>query len=203
MSFTKVLAVLHSATRVCQRITRASATISCAALGELLDIIVRVHGEYELLGTLGVNNVRLRARTYLHLQHCSHYRVLYTSARAMTAFETAVDYMVARLPSSAFEPPRRAFARSRGGAERGPAGSSPAASAKFGSPSTSGCFLCPATDHYCNDARFHAKVNGRYKKMSQADKDAILVRIRNSSKSTAAKAEETRKIRDFWSQHSL
>jgi hypothetical protein len=140
---------------------------------------------------------------YLHLQVASHSRVLYTGSNAMAAFERATDLFVARLPASAFQPPRRVPRVAARVADPTAACAPVQTESSRGGP-VSGCWLCPAPDHYCNDKRFHVKVNGRYKKISKSDKEAILDRIAGTATwSSEAKAEETRKVKDFWSQHSL
>ena len=66
-----------------------------------------------------------------------------------------------------------------------------------------GCYLCPATTHYCNDRQFHPKANGKYAKVSQQSKDAILARIRGAPASAEAKAAEEKKVRAFWVLHGV
>ena len=68
---------------------------------------------------------------------------------------------------------------------------------------TSGCYLCPATDHYCSDPKFNPKVNGKHKPLTDAEKEAIIERIESSDLSRTLKNAELKGVRRYWLQHGL
>ena len=185
-----------------------------------MDIAIRTERNYTRMGIMGPNNVRFKAHMYMHLQYACLYRVVFVRANALSAFEQATDAFVSRLPASAFAAgaaagragaaARHAYGGMRGNAARfhGSTDSkqSPQASSSrsFGKAvPQAGCYLCAAADHYCNDDKFHPKVDGKYPKVSKAMKAAILQRVRSSDADEATKAEREKNIKDFWSRHSL
>ena len=194
LGFQEFMRVCRKAQRMCQASKKANGVANAAALGELMDIALRVHRTYERMGTLGVpDSIRFRARMFLHLQHACMTRVVHASAIAMTVFEDATDPFCARLPeySKPKKPVRPAsapLACKDVREERAP---------------MSGCYLCPATDHYCSDRTHHPLVNGKHKPISEETKEAILKRIESSSLSSGQKANEKKAVRRYWSQHAL
>ena len=88
----------RKAQRMCLRSSREHADAKAAALGELIDIALRVHKTMERFGELGADSIRFKARMYLHLQHMTTHRILHASAIAMAVFSDATDPFVARLP---------------------------------------------------------------------------------------------------------
>ena len=188
--------VCRKAQRLCQASCKPSVVANAAALGQLMDICLRVHKNYEQMGVLGPDNRRLKARLFLHLQHACMYRVVYANAIANTVFEDAVDPFVARLPG--FEKPKPQTVSSGASGHRN--------TEKYddNKPSpVSGCYLCTATDHYCSDPKHHPLVDGRHKPVAAQMKQAILKRIDSSDLTTNLKAAEKAKVRKYWAQHGL
>ena len=175
---------------MCQASKKADAVVNAAALGELMDIALNVHRRYGRLGTLGQDEEKFKARMYLHLQHACMSRVVHASAIAMTVFEDATDPFCARLPD---------HTKSASPFRNQP---KPQPKSTETTPS-SGCYLCPATDHYCNNEKFHPLINGKHKPLSDAEKEAILKRIETSALSQTYKNIEKQKVKRYWSQHSL
>ena len=196
LSFQEFMRVCRKAQRMCQASKKSIAVANAAALGELMDIALRVHRTYDRMGTLGFpDSFRFKARMFLHMQHACMTRVVHASAIAMTVFEDATDPFCARLPEYSkakakvpFRPTTTAHAGKEVRSETTP---------------TSGCYLCPATDHYCSDRTHHPLVNGKHKPLSDEIKEAILKRIESSSLSPTQKANEKKAVRRYWSQHSL
>ena len=191
MDFQEFMRICRKAQRMCQASTKSAAVVNAAALGELMDICLMVHRQYGLMNTLGPDEQRFKARMHLHLQHACQSRVLYASAIAMTVFEAATDPFVARLPNaksdhsrvkkSPFAEPHRSD----------------------GTKPMSGCYLCTATDHFCNNREFHPLVNGKHKPVSDEMKEAIIKRIESSDLTSALKVSEKKRVRRYWSQHGL
>ena len=180
---------------MCQTSKKQKAVVNAAALGELMDICLRVHRNYDRMGTLGENEIRFKARMFLHLQYACQYRVVHANSIAMTVFEDATDPFCARLPASAkTSTTKRTPNKTR-------QASQPQQSDN--STPTFCCWLCPRDDHYCNNRKFHPLVNGKYAPITEDTKEAILAKIESSPHSAALKAEEKKKVRRFWSQHSL
>ena len=203
--------LIRRASRVCVESSRPAALAASVALGELLDIALRIEREYRRMGMMGPNDVRYKAHMYLHLQYASLHRLVFVRANALSAFERATDAFVSRLPASAFTEALTGQQRSQVALRRkattarrhtGPSPSSTARVSNFAVPQA-GCYLCPAADHYCNDERFHQKVNGQYPKVTKAMKAVILRRVRESDVDDETKAEREKTIKDFWSRHSL
>ena len=190
LGFQEFMRVCRRAQRMCQASKKAEAVINAAALGELMDIALNVHRRYDRLGALGQDEERFKARMYLHLQHACMSRKVHASAIAMTVFEDATDPFCTRLPGHT--------------KSASPFRNPPKPQAKYNEPTpSSGCYLCPATDHYCNNEKFHPLVNGKHKPLSDKEKEAILKRIETSSLSQANKNIERQKVKRYWSQHSL
>ena len=147
----------------------------------------------ERMGELGPEEIRFKARMYLHLQHMSVHRVLHASAIANTVFADATNAFVARLP--AYKKMKKDM---YGGVRK-----SPGDYTKLKQP-ISGCYLCTATDHYSNDTRFHPLLpDGTREKVSEPMKKSIMERIDKSNLTAAVKAAEKEKVRSYWLQHSL
>ena len=65
----------------------------------------------------------------------------------------------------------------------------------------SGCWLCPATDHYCNDRSKHpVNAQGMYEMPSPQDKKAIMSRIATSKHPAEWKEAEKKRVSEFWSR---
>jgi hypothetical protein len=205
--------LVRRAMRVCTESLRPAAMAASAALGELLDIALRVEREYRSMGVMGPNDVRYKAHMYLHLQYASLYRLVFIRANALSAFEKATDAFVSRLPAAAFvtavtgqQRAAEMVRRKTVAAHRHTVQPSSSAGAGIGPRVVpqAGCYLCPAADHYCNNELFHPKVNGRYERVPRATKALILKRVRESTEYDAAtKVEQEKTIKDFWSRHSL
>ena len=203
--------LIRRSMRVCMESTRPAALEASAALGELLDIALRVERQYRRMGTMGPNDIRYKAHMYLHLMYACLYRLVFVRANALSAFERATDAFVSRLPASAFVASVSGQQRAEAMARRKVASSHnhtvTSSVASTGASSyvmpQAGCYLCPAADHYCNNELFHPKVNGQYPKVPKATKAAILKRVRESGHDAATKAEQEKTIKDFWSRHSL
>ena len=200
MGFQEFMRICRKGQRMCQRSKKPAAIVNAAALGELMDICLRTHRNYKLMNALGQDEERFKARMYLHLQYACQNRVLHASAIAMTVFEDATDPFVARLPART----------SGGGGSKTPrsklrSGSGTRQDDNHSTPMqpTSGCYLCPATDHYCSDPKFHPKVNGKHKPLTDAEKEAIIERIESSDLSRTLKNAELKSVRRYWLQHGL
>ena len=197
LGFQDFMRVCRKAQRMCQASSKATAVVNAAALGELMDICLQVHRTYERMGTLGTNENRFKARMYLHLQHTVTQRICYAGAVAMTVFDAATDPFYSRLPCYL----KASLSESAG---RQNSGGKPRSNGNLEtSTPTSGCYLCPATDHYCNDPKFHPLVNGKHKPLSTTEKEAIIKRIDSSALSPALKTAEKKSVRRYWSQRGL
>ena len=82
-------AFIRRATRVCVASDREGSACTAVALGELLDIAVRVERNYRRRGIMGPNDIRFKAHMYLHLQYASILRTVFVRASALAAFEGA------------------------------------------------------------------------------------------------------------------
>ena len=157
-------------------------------------ICLRTHQHYELSDSLGPDEIRFKERMFMHLQYACFARVVHSNAIAMTVFEDATDPFVARLPghkpSECRQPDYKTTSTSVG-------------SPRDNSTPSIGYYLCPATDHYCNDKRFHPLVNGKHKPVSDKTKEEILKRIESSSLSQAQRTNEKQRVKRYWSQHGL
>ena len=185
---------------MCLSSSKKESNVNAVALGELMDITLRVHRTMERLGKLGIDNIRFKARMYLQLQHMTNHRVIHPSALAMNVFANATDAFVARLPGHAViarQPPAASSS-----SKCTPVSKSTAAS-KFKKP-LFGCYLCTATDHFANDTRFHPLLpDGTLPKLTAEQKQAIINRIDASNLAASLKATEKENVRRYWSQHSL
>ena len=198
MGFQEFMRVCRKAQRMCQTSRRPTAVVNAAALGELMDICLRVHRTYERMGKLGHDEQRFKGRMFLHMQTACVGRIVFASAIAMNVFDAATDPFCARLPgkSKSISTSRQhSSSKSRFAASSQP--SQPAAS------TTSGCYMCPASDHWCNDRNHHPLVNGKHKPISDETKEAIMKRIESSDLSPALKEAEKKSVRRYWSQHGL
>ena len=138
---------------------------------------------------------------YLHLQYMCVHRMFHASAIAMTVFADATDPFVSRIPGQSKA--RRQQRQTGGHDATGSTGGARKYAVKT-VPPVSGCYKCPATDHYANDTRFHpVSVDGSPEKLSDETKAAILKRVEKSTLSDAVKAAEKDKVRQYWSQHGL
>ena len=142
------------------------------------------------MGNLGKNEIRFKARMFLHLQYACQYRVVHANAIAMTVFEDATDPFVSRLPG-----------QSKAAATRSSFKCTPVT--ENNSSMSSGCWLCPAADHWCNDRRFHPLVDGKHEPITNEVKEAILKRIETSDRSQSLKSAERKAAKRYWSQHGL
>ena len=193
MGFQKFVSFCRRAQRLCQASKKDGAAANAAALGVLMDIALRVYKTMERLGELGPEEIRFKARMYIHLQHMSVHRVLHASAIANTVFADATNAFVARLPAY------KKMKKDMYGGLRKP----PVDQNKLKQP-VSGCYLCTATDHYSNDTRFHPLLpDGTREKVPEKMKKAILERIDKSNLAAAVKASEKEKVQSYWLQHSL
>ena len=208
MGFSEFLSFCRHAIKVCSKSSKPAAIINTVALNELMDIAIRLHRHMTRLGTLGPSEMRFKARMFLHLQYATIRRVVFTSASAMAVFKEATEVFMTRLPRSAFAQSTTtaspcSIAGSAGGRTTlSPAKCPPAARRPpaFGMPQ-SGCYLCPATDHYCIDRTKHPlNANGKHAKVSAKTQTAILAHIDNSSMSAEWKTAEKARVRDFWAR---
>ena len=215
MDFQEFMSFCRKAKRMCQSSSREGAAVNTAALGELMDVCLRTYRTMDRMNELGPGETRFKARMYLHLQYMCTHRIFHASAIAMTVFAEATDPFVARLRARPGYNGRVGY----NGHRNGHAGAAAATSttrttsttassyrktAVKNTPPVSGCYKCPATDHYANDPRFHPlKSDGSHEKLSDETKAAIFNRIDVSTLSSAAKAEEKEKVRQYWSQHKL
>ena len=106
-----------------------------------------------------------------------------------------------RLPTSVFNKSHTSASPAPSTAQSGGASpKTPSAKKSYGMP-RSGCYLCAATDHYCNDRSHHAlDANGKYKKVSADAQKAIMLRIDRATSSGEWKAAEKKRVREFWAR---
>ena len=200
-SFGEFLSFCRQGQRLCSSSSKEVGVANAAFFMELLDMAVKVHQQMVRRGTLGPEEIRFEVRMYLHLQYACNYGVMFTGASACRAFEMAVDsFGTAKVPRFRKLMKRSSDGRSgargagRGGGYKTPVTAKPA----------SGCYLCPASDHYANDPKFHPlPADGKRAPISPDKKKAILARIDNSSLSVEEKTAEKAQVRKYWSQHSL
>ena len=202
MGFQEFMSFCRKARRMCQSSSREGAAVNAAALDMLMDIGLRTYRILERMDELGPDSIRFKAKMYLHLQYMCMHRVLHASAIADTVFMDAVDPFIVRLPGqSKF---RRYRYTTSPVSTPSPSGPTPRKPTFKTVPPLSGCYRCPATDHYANDTRFHPVLpDGTQEKVSDADKAAILKRVEKSDLSEAVKAAEKDKVRQYWAQHGL
>ena len=196
LDFQEFMRICRKAQRMCQASKKSAAVANAAALGELIDICLRVHRTYDRMGTLGRDEIRFKARMFLHLQYACMHRVVHAGAMAMSVFESATDPFCSRLPEFSKSSTRRSPGKTRSGTDA----SQPESDAKM---PLCGCYLCPATDHFCSNRKFHPMVNGKYEPVSDETKAAIMTRIENSPLAHALKDMERKNVKRFWSQHGL
>ena len=169
------------------------------ALNELVDIAIRLHRHMTRLGTLGQNEVRFKARMFLHLQVATMKRVVYTGASAMAVFKEATEVFMTRLPNSSVATPS-AGAVSRAKKESHDKYQAGSPKKSFAKPK-SGCWLCVSADHYCSDRTHHPlDAAGNHKMPSAQVKKAILQRVENSPHPVDWKEAEKKRVKDFWSR---
>ena len=196
MDFATFMSFCRKAQRMCQSSIKDGAAANAAALGELMDVALRVYRTQERMGELGVNGIRYKARMYLHLQYMSTYRVMHTSAVAMTVFSDATDVFVARLP---------AFKR-RPQYDRLPTSKAPrhaAAPAQAKLPLIS-CYKCASASHRASNTKFHpVNADGSKDKVSAETRKAILAIIDKSNQPEDVKTSERENVKRYWSQHCL
>ena len=202
MSFSEFLSFCRHAIKLCSRSSKAAAVVNCAALNELMDIAIRLHRHMSRLGSLGPNETRFKARMYLHLQHATMRRVVFTSAAAMAVFKEATEVFLTRLPRSVFsqspKPTQTPTKQEHDKYSQSP--SREKGRSSYGKP-RSGCWLCPATDHYCSDRTKHpTDAKGMHKPVSPANQKAIMQRIDSAQSSTDWKSAEKKRVRDFWAR---
>ena len=117
----------------------------------------------------------------------------------MRAFESAVDaFGLAKVPR---------FRSKYRGADKSSSTLRRTAVAKKTSQTVkpiSGCYKCPASDHYANDPKFHpVPPDGKHVPLSAETKKAIFDRIEASNMSAELKHAEKMQVKKYWSQHSL
>ena len=202
--FDEFLAFCRQGQRICAASSKEVAVANAAMFLELSDIAVKTHMQMMRRGTLGVNEMRYKVRMYMHLQHATNSGILYTGQSAMRAFEAAVDvFGVAKVPRflSARPTSLRQQFNPNAGKKRGAAHKQPEATA---APPSTGCWLCPAADHYASDPKFHPRMaDGKWPPVSTENKKAIFERIDASSLSAELKHAEKTQVKKYWAQHSL
>ena len=203
--FDEFLAFCRQGQRLCAASSKEVAVANAAMFLELSDIAVKTHMQMMRRGTLGVNEERYKVRMYMHLQHATNSGILYTGQSAMRAFEAAVDIFGAakvprfgkkQKPTSLREQFNAGAGRKGGGARKQPEATA--------TPQSTGCWLCPASDHYASDPKFHPRTaDGKRPPVSVESKKAIFERIDASSLSAELKHAEKTQVKKYWAQHSL
>ena len=201
-SFNEFLAFCRQAQRLCIASSKEVGAANAAVFTELLDIAVRVHMQMSRRGTLGTDEIRFKVRMFMHLQYATNYRVLHVGGPAMRAFEAAVDtFGAARVPRfrATKKDPDRKFHRSARFCE--PVDDT--SGVQLGRQAT-GCYLCPATDHYASNLKFHPRdANGKRKPVSSEDKKGIMARIDAADRTAEEKAFERTQVKQYWVRHGL
>ena len=201
-SFSEFLSFCRQAQRLCIASSKSVGAANAAVFTELLDIAVRVHMQMSRRGTLGNNEIRFKIRMFMHLQYATNYRVLHVGGPAMRAFEAAVDtFGASRVPQfrNLKNKNERKFPRTA----RFCAEVDDSSAVQIGRPAT-GCYLCPATDHYASNLKFHPRdANGKRKKVSPEDKKAIMARIETADRTPEEKAFEKTQVKQYWVRHAL
>ena len=203
MGFSEFLAFCRQAQQLCAKSSKPAAVANAAVFTELVDIAVRVHMQMSRRGTLGNKEIRFKTRMYMHLQHATNTRVLFVGGPAMRAFAAAVDsFGVAKVPR--FKLLREVTSRSTGSRAFGRKSEMFCEEVQAVKPLT-GCFLCPATDHWANDKKFHPRgADGKRQPVSAADKKAIMARVDNADHLTSdEKTAEKQQVREYWTRHNL
>ena len=202
MEYDDFLSFCRQGQRLCAGSSKEVGVANAAFFIELMDIAVRTHGQMLRRGTLGPKEIRFQVRMYLHLQYATNYRVLHSGASAMRAFEAAVDTFGSTKVSS--------FRSAMKGAssDKGPLSGRKTVLVQRkngGTPKpASGCYLCPASDHYASDQKFHPRpANGKRAPLSTETKKAIFDRVDASDLSAEEKHAEKSNVKKYWSQHSL
>ena len=199
MRFSELMSFTKHAVRLCKRCGKAGAAANAAAFSELEQWLVREFRRMERLGTLGVDQLRFQVVGYLRLQHMTLFKVFHVGNTATTMFREAVDPFRMRLPAS-----KRETAAQKRWTKLRSQPKPQATSYLKGKTPVSGCFLCPATDHYASDKRHHPWVDGKRPKVPAATKKKILQRISDSEiLDDEQKAHEAKVVRAYWSQHDL
>ena len=198
MQFCDFLAFCRQAQRMCTTSSKPVAIANSPVFTELIDIAVRVHTQMTRRNTLGRNEIRFQVRMYMHLQYASNCLVLHTGGPAMRAFAAAVDtFGVAKVP-------RFTASGTASGYRYQTRAKCPPVSSE-GKPVVmprSGCYRCPAPDHWASDANFHPKgEDGKRPPITAADKKGIMARVDNDSKMSAEeKRQEKAKIQEYWAK---
>ena len=208
MDFSEFMSFSRHAVKLCLKAASAVATVNAAALNELMDIAIRIHRHMSRLGTLGPDEIRFKARMYLHLQFATVARVVYTSASAMAVFKEATEVFLTRLPASvrsgsavtpSKSPARSPASAAAPGTPRACVPASPRKNA-WSKPKW-GCYLCGGMDHYASDRSKHPCERGaKHAKVPEAIKKQLLARIDASKFAEKVKDEEKKKLREFWSR---
>jgi hypothetical protein len=201
MDFSTFLSFCRQAGKICLKSRRPEALANAAVLTELMDIAIRLHRHMERLGTLGYAEGMFKVRIFMHLQYATMYRVLHTGPLAMQVFNDATSFFMSKVTSTQISasssstsrvPPAKAPSHSAGRSKAPRAASS-------ATPPRCGCYLCPATDHYCNDAAFHPLNQAKkYAAVSQETRKKIIARVDASPLTATAKEDEKVVIRAFW-----
>ena len=200
--FSEFLSFCRQAQRLCASSSKPVGVANAAVFTELIDIAVRVHLQMSRRGTLGAGEIRFKVRMYMHLQYATNYRVLHTGGPAMRAFAAAVDtFGVSKVPR--FRIGHDTFVRPTGSKTGGSKSFKSTNDAQVVRPPT-GCWKCPAPDHWANDPKFHPRsADGKRAPVSQADKTAILARIEASQRSAEEKLAEKQQVQQYWLKHGL
>ena len=189
--FTEFLTFCRTASDVCANSSKPVATANVPVFVELIDIAIKECDRMTMLGTLGKDSIRLKVLLYLHLMVAVNHGSLYVGSNALRVFRDNVDiFGKAKVPGYAIKSvqPKKRPAR---------------AVAQQASPFT-GCYLCPATDHFASDLTHHPRnEDGSRKKVSAATKAAILVRVDATAHSQGEKDAEKLKIQEYWTKYSL
>lgn len=198
MKFTKFLAFCRHVIKLCNRSDKYDVHFTVASMNELVDIAIRLHGHMSSLNQLGENESRLTVRLFLHLQHATMTRKLYSSAAAMVVFKEATELFLARIPDSQLgistDSSKTATAQSQSGSRS----SSKTKKSSSSKPKFS-CWLCPSKLHYCNDRSCHpVNSDGKYSMPSDESKKKILALVDASTASQKEKSAEKAKIKTFW-----
>ena len=187
---------LHELCRFCGeavKAARAENTVTSLktadAMSTLMDIIIE---EYDLMkrsNALGLKEFRFKRRMYVQVQFTTQHRVLYAGSVAAGCFERRAKTMFQRFvpdtPTPTPSPPKRVT------------------TSKFKYKPRSGCWLCPATDHYANDPKFHTKLKkGESGAVPEDVKEKILIRLNNSSLSSDEKEVERKEMLAYWEKRA-
>jgi hypothetical protein len=175
---------------LCAKSSKPVAVVNAAFFAELSAMAVRVYNNMARRGALGADEFRFSVRMYMSLQVATNELVLHVGTAAMRFMMSSVDEFSALRIS---KPSPRVEVSTRGPEK-----------AKRAQRQHSGCYMCPSQTHQAWDVKFHPRnADGSRKKISDADKGAILQRIQQSGATTAEKAGEAADVKRYWAQHSL